>query len=148
MTISKESAIQFKGLCNVRINRVRFRITGLKTASGVDGGVLVSVKLTHNGEETILGRQSNPFHFQHDAVSTTYAFRLYNANSIAVVDGNIGEAQINQVASPYARIGPFAEWKVEFVGVDVDKLDFTGVTGAYFDFCGTCYTALAAKTVG
>ncbi|KAI1083348.1 hypothetical protein F5B20DRAFT_577728 [Whalleya microplaca] len=33
--------------------------------------------------------------------------------------------------------GPFAEWTVDMSGTEFAKLDATGVTDAYFDFCET-----------
>ena len=59
-------------------------------------------------------------------------------------NGNIGGADVNQVASSYAAPGPFAEWRVtgSFEQANVDLLgllDFSQVTDAYFDFFGTDY---------
>ncbi|KAH7885570.1 hypothetical protein F5I97DRAFT_1413611 [Phlebopus sp. FC_14] len=130
----------FKNACNVRVYRARFGFTGLKTASGVNEDVRVIVTLTHGGNETIVNRSNEAIHFEHNPVSTLYSFRMRGDKVTSVMDnGNIGQADINQTATSYAAPGPFAEWTVDLDGTEFEKLDFSGVTEAFFDFCGTNY---------
>ncbi|KAG6379344.1 hypothetical protein JVT61DRAFT_11805 [Boletus reticuloceps] len=132
----------FKGCCNVRVYRARFKFTGLKTAADVKDGeeVFVHVQLTHNGHETIVNRSNEAVEFEHSPIATIYSYYLHNNGKMSVLDnGNIAESDINHTATSYAPPGPFAEWKVELDGTEFDKLDFSDVTDAFFDLCGTNY---------
>ena len=130
----------FSGCCNVRIYRVRFGFTGLAVKNSKLE--LVKVDLKHSGEETIVDRLNSGHKFVHDAVKAIYSFNLDSDGLIKVEDnGNIGEADVGHVATSYAAIGPFTDdWEVSLKNsTDLDHLDFSKVTEAYFDFCGTNY---------
>ncbi|KAF8431464.1 hypothetical protein L210DRAFT_2982969 [Boletus edulis BED1] len=132
----------FKGCCNVRVYRARFKFTGLKTAADVKDGeeVFVHVQLTHNGHETIVNRSNEAVEFEHSPIATIYSYYLHKNGKMSVLDnGNIAESDINHTATSYAPPGPFAEWKVDLDGTEFDKLDFSDVTDAFFDLCGTNY---------
>ncbi|KAH7881755.1 hypothetical protein F5I97DRAFT_2076544 [Phlebopus sp. FC_14] len=136
-----KDAGDFKDCCNVRVYRVRFGFPGLKTASGIQDEVRVHITLTHGGNETIVNRSNEGIHFDHNPVSAPYSFRMRGDKVTSVMDnGNIGEADINNTATSYAAPGPFAEWTVDLDGTEFEKLDFSGVTEAFFDFCGTNYS--------
>ncbi|KAH0832337.1 hypothetical protein J3R83DRAFT_13353 [Lanmaoa asiatica] len=135
----------FIGCCNVRVYRARFGFTGLKTAVGVKNGeeAFVHVELTHGGHETIVNRSDEAVEFEHSPVGTIYSYHLLNDGKMSVLDnGNIAESDINHTATSYAPPGPFAEWKVDMNGTEFEKLDFSRVTDAFFDFCGTNYSYL------
>ena len=132
----------FGGCCNVRIYRVRFGLTGLKTASALpkDKDALVKFTLRHGGSEVIVNRSNAGFEFEHDPVSTVFSFRVNGLGTKSVLDnGNIGESDLNQTATSYAALGPFTEWTVSMAGTEFARLDLSSVTEAYFDFCGTNY---------
>ncbi|GJJ13687.1 hypothetical protein Clacol_007943 [Clathrus columnatus] len=138
-----KNAGDFEGCCNIRIYRVRFALTGLKTSTSLPAGrdALVVFKLTHGGNETILDRSNAAFEFRHEPVSTIFSFRLDGGGYKSVLDnGNIGQSDINEVATSYAAPGPFSEWTVNMKGTDWKHLDVGKVTDGYFDFCGTNYT--------
>lgn len=128
----------FSGCCNVRIYRVRFGLTGLATDKLE---AFVSVTLTHSGNEIIMDRENLRHTFEHDPISTKYSFNLYPNGSIEVGDnGNIAEANVDETATSYAAPGPFpSQWTVDLRDSQLDNLDFSNVTDAYFDFCGTNY---------
>ena len=134
-----QEAGDFAGCCNVRIYKARFGFTGLKTANGVEEA-RVQVALTHGGNETIVSRK-NAIEFEHDPVTVIYSFVLQNDGLVNPLDdGNIGLPDVNQTATTYAPPGPFAKWTVRFGdSTEFGKLDFSGVTDAFFDFCGTNY---------
>ena len=121
---------------------MRFGFIGLKPASSLaaDQDARVQFTLTHDGNEAIIDRSNAKFTFDHDMISALFSFRLNGAGDMSIVDdGNIGEANINQTSTSYAAPGPFTDWTVDISGTEFDKLDITGVTGAYLDFCGTNY---------
>lgn len=127
----------FSGLCNIRIYRVRFALTGLVAKETAR----LSATLTHSGGEIIVDRNNLPHRFIHDAITTSYSFRLYPSGKIEVLDdGNIAGLNVDETVTTYAAPGPFAdEWKVDLTNSDLVHLDFSNVTEAYFDFCGTNY---------
>ncbi|KAK0703601.1 hypothetical protein B0T26DRAFT_757133 [Lasiosphaeria miniovina] len=132
----------FVGCCNVRVYRVRFRLTGLAPASSLkkDEDALVRFTLRQGGRETLVDRSNAKFEFDHDEVSTVFSFRVNGAGDTTPLDnGNIAGSDIDNMATSYAAPGPFAEWTVDMSGTEFDKLDVTGVTEAYLDFCGTNY---------
>ncbi|KAJ7714460.1 hypothetical protein B0H14DRAFT_3015165 [Mycena olivaceomarginata] len=145
-----DTAGDFDGCCNIRIYRVRFVFIGLRTATKLERGesVFVRTTLVHSGNDTIMDRSGKTFSFDHDGVSTPYSFRLESDGSIKVIDdGNVGQADVNAVATSYAAPGPFAEWTVSLkwtlhangIEKDWDGLDLSQVSEAYLDFCGTNY---------
>ena len=101
----------------------------------------MSIRVTHSGTEVIVGKDSSSYEFVHDAIATRYSFNLYPDGTIKVQDnGNIGEADVDQPATSYAPPGPFADyWEIDLHHSDLHLLDFSNVTKAYFDFCGTNY---------
>lgn len=60
----------FDRCCSIRIYRVRFGFTGLKTTATVplDGSIFDQTMLVHGGNE-IVDRSLKPFSFDHDRVS-------------------------------------------------------------------------------
>lgn len=119
---------------------MRFGFTGLAVKES--NPVLVMVNLKHGGEETIVDRLSSGHEFVHDSVTAVYSYNLSSDGSITVEDnGNIGEADVDQVATSYAAIGPFTDdWEISLKNSRLNHLDFSNVTEAYFDFCGTNYS--------
>ncbi|GJJ09108.1 hypothetical protein Clacol_003330 [Clathrus columnatus] len=130
----------FEGCCNIRIYRVRFVLAGLK-ASAESKKALVQFTLTQGGNETIMDRSNAAYKFEHDPVSTIFSFRVDDKGTRSILDnGNIGESNINELATSYAAPGPFAEWTISMKGTEWENLDTSEITDGYFDFCGTNYT--------
>lgn len=127
----------FSGCCNVRIYRVRFGLTGLVAKKRTH----VVVSLKHSGEEIIVDGDNLGHRFTHEPVTTVYSFHLDPHGMIHVQDnGNIAEADVDEPEKHYAAPGPFADnWTVDLNYSIVTSLDFSNVTEAYFDFCGTNY---------
>jgi hypothetical protein len=127
----------FSACCNVRIYRVRFGLTGLTAKKQAR----LTVTFRHSGGEIIVDRKNLGHRFVHDPIVSVYSFQLDTDGKIEVLDnGNIGEADVNATATNFAAPGPFADdWTVDLKASDLVKLDFSKVTEAYFDFCGTNY---------
>ncbi|KAJ7724702.1 hypothetical protein B0H14DRAFT_3003611 [Mycena olivaceomarginata] len=144
-----DTAGEFDGCCNIRIYRVRFVFIGLRTTTKLERGesVFVRTTLVHSGNDTIMDRSGKTFSFDHDGVSTPYSFRLESDGIKVIDDGNVGQADVNAVATSYAAPGPFAEWTVSLkwtlhangIEKDWDGLDLSQVSEAYLEFCGTNY---------
>jgi len=129
---------EFAGCCNVRIYRVRFGITGLIARRQA----YVNVNLKHKGQETIVDRKNVGHVYVHDPISISYSFSLNSDGKIDVLDnGNVAEADVDEPAKNYAAPGPFPVdgWVVDLRASTLNALDFSKVTEAYFDFCGTNY---------
>ncbi|KAF8817289.1 hypothetical protein BYT27DRAFT_7237498 [Phlegmacium glaucopus] len=126
----------FSGCCNVRIYRVRFGFTGLVAKETAR----VSVVVRHSGKEVIVSKDDSSYKFIHNAIKTVYSFNLHPDGTYMVLDnGNIGEADVGQPATSYAAPGPFTDWEIDLTNSDLYLLDFSNVSEAYFDFCGTNY---------
>lgn len=134
---------QFFGCCNIRIYRVRFGFVGLteKEDTASKEEAFVSVKLTHSGTEEIVDKDNKSHKFEHDAITAMYSFNLHHDGTIKEVEnGNINEADVGQPKTNYATPGPFPDyWEIDLHASLFHLLDFSGVTDAYFDFCGTNY---------
>lgn len=129
---------EFSGSCNIRIYRARFGLTGLIAKKSTR----VAVILRHGGGEIIVDRKDVGHRFVHDPISILYSFYLSTDGSINVLDnGNIAEADVDEPVKHYAAPGLFADdWTVNLTQSEhLDLLDFSNVTEAYFDFCGTNY---------
>ena len=119
--------------------RARFGFTGLKLAP-LAKSARITVRMVHRGVETIVDRLNAAHKFTHDQIAIVYSFNLLSDGSVQVLDdGNIAQADVNEVATSYAAPGPFTDWTVSLADSDVNHLDFSGVKDAYFDFCGTNY---------
>ncbi|KAG6826788.1 hypothetical protein H0H92_014396 [Tricholoma furcatifolium] len=130
----------FSECCNVRVYRVRFGFENLKVKGTERAFVMVNLK--HSGKETIVDRDNKDHRFIHDPITCLYSYYLDPDGSIHVEDnGNIGEADVDEPSTHYAAPGPFADdWTVKLASAtQLTRLDFSGVTKAYFDFCGTNY---------
>ncbi|KAM6497685.1 hypothetical protein JOM56_005633 [Amanita muscaria] len=130
----------FSGCCNVRIYRVRFGLTGLAPKKS-NKMPRVTVIFKHSGGEIIVDRENLEHKFIHEPIAAIYSFHLNPDGTIVVQDnGNIGEADVDKPETNYAAPGPFADdWEVDLKSSDLIHLDFSKVTEAYFDFCGTNY---------
>ncbi|KAF9565091.1 hypothetical protein CPC08DRAFT_213736 [Agrocybe pediades] len=129
---------EFTGCCNIRVYRARFGLTGLVAKKSA----YVGCNLVHTGKEVLVDRQSVGLTFVHDPISITYSYVLSPDGTINVLDnGNLAEADVDEPAKSYAAPGafPVEGWKVDLRASALEDLDFSGVTEAYFDFCGTNY---------
>ena len=90
--------------------------------------------------ETVVDKLNAAHKYTHDQIAIVYSFNLLSDGTVQVLDdGNIAQADVNEVATTYAAPGPFTDWTVSLADSDVNHLDFSGVKDAYFDFCGTNY---------
>lgn len=102
----------------------------------------VGVNLRHKGEEIIVDRKNTGHKFVHDPISITYSFILNPGGTVEILDnGNIAEADVDEPAKNYAAPGlfPVDGWVIDLRASALASLDFSNVTEAYFDFCGTNY---------
>lgn len=96
--------------------------------------------MVHKGTDTLVDKLNAAHKFTHDQISLIYSFNLLSDGTIQVLDdGNIAQADVNEVATSYAPPGPFADWTVSLADSDVNHLDFSEMKDAFFDFCGTNY---------
>ncbi|KAH7097575.1 hypothetical protein BKA62DRAFT_833180 [Auriculariales sp. MPI-PUGE-AT-0066] len=136
----------FTKCCNVRIYRVRFVLEGLVAKQPEEPTIApqparVTVTFVHNGKETLVDRLNSAHYFEHDSLHSIYSFKVDTEGKMTILDnGNIGEADVNNRATSYAAPGPFTSWRVSLKGSEIERLDLTKVTRAYFDFCGTNYS--------
>ncbi|GJJ09105.1 hypothetical protein Clacol_003327 [Clathrus columnatus] len=108
----------FQGCCNIRLYRIRFVLVGLKALTK-SKKALVQFTLTQGGNETIMDRSNAAYKFEHDPVSTVFSFRVDDKGIRYILDnGNIGESNINELATSYAAPGPFAEWTISMKGTE------------------------------
>lgn len=136
-----ECESNFSGCCNIRIYYVRFGFDGLRVVEGKEQA-RVSVGFRHSGEEEFVDRYNGSHKFVHEAITTMYSFILDPKGQFTVQnDGNIGMSDVGDPAKTHAAPGPFADnWEIDLHNSQLDRLDFSNVTKAYFDFCGTNYS--------
>ncbi|KAE8141026.1 hypothetical protein BDV38DRAFT_238514 [Aspergillus pseudotamarii] len=134
----------FGNQVDIRLQQVRLWLPGAELQPDSAGPKLLKVYLTHLGEEIIQDRDHSNLTFLHDRVTVIFEYdpaRVLSAGDISSdhvfnVQSLEGTHYNNTPAGQgsIAAIGPFAWWKVDVPGGDVN-LD--GVTEAYLEFRGT-----------
>lgn len=127
----------FHGMCNVRLKTVRFFARGAAVGDGVQ---IMTVFLTHLGEETIVDFADTQHVFVHDRIRLQFRYRVADMgySGPGTVEGNIGEAVAgNGGGDDFALVGPFASWSIELSQRHNPGLSLQSVEEAWLEFGGT-----------
>jgi hypothetical protein len=154
----------FAGHSNVRLTTVRFWAPGLRFQTIEDGMALkvpdpsfntvvveagrkVSIDIQHQGKESIVDPDDTVHGFEHTMtlITSQYDPRLVNSMNDVANAAWTWEAMgsdwtsNNANAKILAPIGPFAEWRVAIRTDICGELDWTNVSQAYLEFCGSSF---------
>ena len=121
----------FSYKANIRLKKMRFYLDGLERKEGAVGKKSITIKLTHDRQDSIVDITSEIHLFQRNAFTTQFEYEV-GKEADPVVDG------VSQ-ADDFALSGPFTTWTVELAGFGFDNypFDLSKVTSAYFNFYGT-----------
>ena len=126
----------FAGRADVRINQVQFYVDG----DGVGINDRISVKLTHQGNDTIADPQTGlATEFVHDSISAHFEYKWIpstDASKPAKVADITIDGTMFKSDTKYALPGPFASWEIALQG---DESARSKITSAWFEFSGYSY---------
>jgi hypothetical protein len=135
---------------NVRINRVRIWVLGVKTGDG-----MCHIRARHKGNEWVRGVDNVIVHFSHEPVDLQFVYdwtkvfwnmqKLYVEHPDAVlehggVDGDLTYKGDFAGSAYLPLIGPFAEWEITLSDKDNRALDRSQIAALCFDFHGFSQT--------
>ncbi|KAH7302960.1 hypothetical protein B0I35DRAFT_415466 [Stachybotrys elegans] len=144
-------ASPFAGHTNVRISQVRFFAPGIRLASinteKTVAEMRLYVELQHGGDEVSVDPDNVQVAFRHWPVQLASSYKWAEVVGAADIGGNVTTSR--QVlpsdwmgangANTHAQapIGPFRSWRVTIRETVNGTVDWTGVSEAYLEFCGS-----------
>lgn len=118
------------GMADVRLSKVRLWLEGIETDDDI-----VTVKLTHSGNEKICSTSNSEFLFTHQPMSIIFKYNL--KTMVIVEDGDIGQTLDDSV---YALVGPFTDWIVKIDQKLNTNLKMDNLSNARLEFHGQNYS--------
>ncbi|KAL6718463.1 hypothetical protein ACLMJK_004554 [Lecanora helva] len=135
---------------NVRIRQVRLWLTNAYVDAAVDtsGRRILTISLTHTGNETIQKTDTKTFTFTHSPVKINFRYHCGGVQALAdakaaavfgqqVIENDYQNPTVSSAnAAAIAPLGPFTMWTVTIREKDNPVLDLSRVDGAWLEFWG------------